>query len=153
MHSVHVVSILSLPSLGQIETEDPRQPKYVPDYASRNIYPMMEQFYEGRKEKIFEKLGISTTELPKTEAEINSNISRIKAELRRQLSAMKPMNYKEARKQEKFTFYTGDYVTHNMENPNRFHRWLPNHRFSSTHLPLVADVFLNFDGCSADWDN
>ena len=113
---------------------------------------MFEQFYQGRKEKISEKLGISTTEAPKTEEEINSNISRIKGELQRQLDAMKPVNIMKA-PSEKFTFYMGDYIPHNEQNPDRFNRWLPNNRFSSSHLALVADVYINFEACSADWDN
>tara|TARA_A100001015_G_scaffold319448_1_gene442351 strand:- start:1046 stop:2713 length:1668 start_codon:yes stop_codon:yes gene_type:complete len=152
MHSIKVVSILSVPSLGQIYTEDPRQPKFIPDIIHRKIPPMMEQFYQGNQEKIFEKLGISNTKLPDTEEEINSNIARIKAELQRQLDAMKVMDLNKARKEKDFKFYMGQYVPHLEDNPDRFNRWLPNDKFSSSHFALVADVYINFDACCADWD-
>ena len=152
MHAIKNVSILSLPNLAQIKTEDPREPRWVPNQHHKEIPPMFEQFYVGCKEKIFEKLHISTTEIPQSEQEINSNISRIKAELKRQLDAQKYVPLEEAHK-EKYTFYTGTHTPHNQTNPNRFNKWLPNNKFSSSHLALVADVFINFEACSADWDN
>merc|ERR1711991_386642 len=102
--------------------------------------PRFRQAFEGYRGTVERKCGI-TESFPVDEAVVKRNTASIKRELKASFD-----------RKIAGSFFSGDFGQLPCEDKNRYIKWLPNDKFSSSHLALCADFFINFDGLSVEWD-
>ena len=142
-----VTSILTLPTLAEIESEDPRMAKIKVDPLFGHCPPRFIKAFEGCRENINKKCGI-LNQFPEELDVIKRNTATIKRELKAQLQK----NNKRDSTTGHIPFYTGSYAALPCEDKFRYTRWLPSEKFPSSHLALCADVYINFSELSVEWD-
>ena len=69
-----------------------------------------------------------------------SQAASMRADLKRRLSDNK-------------SIFIGSYTPALVPNPKCIHNWLPNEQFGSAHISLCADVYLDTEWLSVEWDH
>ena len=113
-----------MPRLESLAGEDPREPLH-------RVNP-----FRPSPPRIFAHMF----DRQKTEFSKNASVNEVKRKL---LAALTDKNNK--------NFWAGMWVPFGMRNPCRRQNWLPNERFCSTHIALVADLSFCDQFLAVEW--